>query len=176
MNLPQEITDLLNILLIGIHERLGENLVGIYLRGSLALGDFIPDTSDIDLLAVTQQPVSPEQFTALAEMHAQFAILPDPYANRLEIAYVDRSTLWRFIPGQRHPTLGQGETLAWSEHRDNWILEGKCILDCLLQRHRPSLFPRRRKRLLAQRLPQGCQVELILLSLTGRQRKAESLA
>ena len=30
-------------------EELGDNLVGIYLHGSLAMGRFNPDTSDIDL-------------------------------------------------------------------------------------------------------------------------------
>jgi hypothetical protein len=28
-----------------------------------------------------------------------------------------------FEPGHRHPTLGQGETLAWSGHGDNGVLE-----------------------------------------------------
>jgi hypothetical protein len=110
-------------LLTGIRVRLSDNLVGVYLRGSLALGDFIPDTSDIDALAVTERPVDAAQFDALAAMHAQLAASPHRYANRLEIAYIDRAALWRFEPGLRHPSLGQGEALAWSEHRANWILE-----------------------------------------------------
>ena len=49
--------------------------------------------------------------------------MPHPYARRLELTYIDRLALRRFAPGQHHPTLGQGEALAWSEHRPNWILE-----------------------------------------------------
>ncbi len=114
---------MLEALLAGLREGLGENLVGVYLRGSLALGEFIPATSDVDVLAVTERSVTDAEFALLAAFHARLAAMPNPYANRMEIAYIDRAALRRFQPGQRHPTLGQGEALAWSEHRENWILE-----------------------------------------------------
>ncbi len=121
---------MLEALLPGIRNVLGDNLVGIYLRGSLALGDFIPATSDIDVLAVTARPVDDAEFGALADLHARLAASPHPFARRLEIAYVDRAAWGRFKPGLRHPSLGQGETLAWSEHRDNWILERWTVREC----------------------------------------------
>jgi predicted nucleotidyltransferase len=123
MNLPPEVDRMLSALLTGIREALGDNLVGVYLRGSLAMGEFIPETSDLDVLAVTEQPVDNAGFAALAAMHKELAALPNPYADRLEIAYIDRRALQRFAPGLRHPTLEQGEALAWSEHGSNWILE-----------------------------------------------------
>jgi hypothetical protein len=121
---------MLEALLPGIRNVLGDNLVGIYLRGSLALGDFIPATSDIDVLVVTARPVDDAEFDALADLHARLAASSHPYAKRLEIAYVDRAAWRRFEPGLRHPSLGQGETLAWSEHRDNWILERWTVREC----------------------------------------------
>lgn len=123
MPLPRDVTALLDALLAGIRDTLGPQLVGAYLRGSLALGDFIPATSDVDVLVVTALPVGDGEFAALAALHAGLAGLPNPYASRLEIAYIDRAALRRFAPGRRHPSLGQGESLAWSEHRDNWIFE-----------------------------------------------------
>src|SRR3712207_3141177 len=122
MDRPPEVEQLLSTLLSGVRDKLRDNLVGIYLRGSLALGDF-NETSDVDVLAVTERPVDAEEFAALASLHADLAALPHPYANRMEIAYIDRAALKRFEPGVRHATLGQGEILAWMEHRDNWILE-----------------------------------------------------
>jgi hypothetical protein len=110
-------------LLASVRDALGPQLVGAYLRGSLALGDFIPATSDIDVLVVTAAPVTAGEFAALVALHTKLAALPNAYANRLEIAYIDRAALKRFAPGRRHPSLGQGEVLAWSEHRDNWIFE-----------------------------------------------------
>ena len=123
MNISQDVTGMLDALLLGVQDALGENLVGVYLRGSLALSDFNPTTSDLDVLTVTERPVDDSEFAALAALHAQLAALPNPYANRMEIAYIDRVALRRFTSGLRHPSLGQGEALAWSEHRDNWILE-----------------------------------------------------
>jgi hypothetical protein len=106
-----------------VQETLGDNLVGVYLRGSLALGDFVSATSDVDVLTVTERPVSAAEFASLAALHTHLAALPHPYSRRLEIAYIDRGALRRFVPGQQYPTLGQGGALAWSEHRPNWILE-----------------------------------------------------
>jgi hypothetical protein len=118
-----DVTGMLEALLAGLRDGLGENLVGVYLRGSLVLGGFIPATSDIDVLAVTERTLTAAEFTALVALHTYLAALPNPYANRMEMAYIDRASLRRFESGLCHPTLGQGETLAWSEHRDNWILE-----------------------------------------------------
>ena len=123
MSLPPEADGMLRALRAGIRRVLGENLVGVYLRGSLATGDFTPETSDLDLLAVTEQPVSDAEFAALAAMHRELAALSNPYANRVEIAYIDRRALRRYVPGREHPTLEQGEALRWSAHDSNWILE-----------------------------------------------------
>ncbi len=38
---------------------LGDSLVGVYLHGSLALGSYYPPKSDIDLLVVAREPLSP---------------------------------------------------------------------------------------------------------------------
>jgi len=130
MSLPQEVTKLLEALLPGIRYALGDNLVGVYMRGSLAIGDFIPDTSDVDLLAVTERRVHDAEFATLAALHATVAATPLRYANRLEIAYVDRAALRRFESGLHHATLGQGEALAWTEHHANWILERWTVREC----------------------------------------------
>jgi hypothetical protein len=123
MPLPQDVSALLDILLPRLRAILGTNVVGVYLRGSLAFGDFIPATSDIDVLMVTAHPITDAVFAALAAMHAELAQLPHPFAQRLEITYLDRNNLKQFQPGQHYPTLGQGEALGWSEHGANWVIE-----------------------------------------------------
>jgi hypothetical protein len=130
MDLPRDVISMLDALLPGVQDALSDNLVGVYLRGSLALGDFIPATSDIDALVVTERPVGEAEFAVLADLHARLAASSHTYANRLEIAYVDRAAWRRYRPGLRHPSLGQGETLAWAEHRDNWILERWTVREC----------------------------------------------
>ena len=39
---------------------LGDNLVGVYLHGSAAMGCFHPETGDLDLLTVVNDPLSDE--------------------------------------------------------------------------------------------------------------------
>lgn len=121
--MPSAVAEILDLIRTEIQRVLDRNLLGLYLRGSLALGDFIPETSDIDLLAVTEQPVDEATFVRLAEMHEQMDLLAHPFAKRIEIAYIDATSLRRYQPGQRHPTLGQGDKLAWSEHQSNWTVE-----------------------------------------------------
>ena len=43
---PSDVSALIEALLDGVRSALGDNLVGFYLRGSLALGGFNPETSE----------------------------------------------------------------------------------------------------------------------------------
>ena len=122
-NLPQEAILILNMLSGGIQEALENNLVGVYLRGSLVMGEFDPATSDLDFLTVTKHPVSDVEFAALNALHSRLGQLANRYGDQLEGPYIDRSAVRRFQSGQQHPTIARGETLGWPEHRDNWVLE-----------------------------------------------------
>ena len=116
-----EVGAILDTLLQGI-QSLGNNLVGVYLRGSLATGDFI-DTSDIDFLVATQRPVSDAEAEALIALHARLAALPNLYADRLEGAYIDRASLKRFQPDRRFLTIECETPLLWKEHETSWLIE-----------------------------------------------------
>jgi hypothetical protein len=123
MQRPVEVEQYLATLLGDIQAELSSNWVGLYVRGSLVTGGFRLESSDIDLLAVTERLVSDEEFVRLFALHTSIAQRDHPFATRFEIAYMDRANLRRFEPGHRFPTLGQGETLVWTEHQSNWILE-----------------------------------------------------
>jgi predicted nucleotidyltransferase len=121
--LPKPVTEMLRTLLLGIQEAIGDDLVGVYLRGSLAFGDFDPDTSDLDFLSVTKLPVSEEKFAVLNALHTRLSKISNPYAEQLEGAYIDIAALKRFRIGEWYPTIARGEVLRLSEHRTNWVLE-----------------------------------------------------
>ena len=57
-------------LLEGVSEALGGGLVGLYLHGSLALGDFFPPASDVDFHVATAGPLDPVAFERLGALHA----------------------------------------------------------------------------------------------------------
>jgi predicted nucleotidyltransferase len=114
--------EILAALLSGVQAALPEHLVGIYLRGSLATGDFI-DTSDVDFLVAIERPVSDAEAEALIDMHARLASLPNKYADRLEGAYIDRASLRRFEPGRSFLTVECDTPLRWKVHETSWLIE-----------------------------------------------------
>jgi predicted nucleotidyltransferase len=117
-----EVHEILDALIPGVQSALSDNLVGVYLRGSLATGDFI-DTSDIDFLVATERPVSETEVEALIALHARLAALPNRYADRLEGAYIDRRSLRRFEPGRQFLTVECETPLRLKEHETSWLIE-----------------------------------------------------
>jgi Aminoglycoside adenylyltransferase, C-terminal domain/Nucleotidyltransferase domain len=52
VTVPEEVTRYLHAVTARVHDVFGDGLVGVYTTGSLALGDYRPGRSDIDLMAV----------------------------------------------------------------------------------------------------------------------------
>lgn len=57
----QEINEVLLTISNGINHILDNNLIGLYLFGSLTYGDFNLDSSDIDLVTIVNKPLSPHE-------------------------------------------------------------------------------------------------------------------
>ena len=93
-----EADDLLPALTAGISAALEPepHLLGLYLYGSLATGDFTPEVSDIDLLAVTDGPVTEEMIARLRIMHAEIEARFPHWRDRIEVIYVPRQALATF--------------------------------------------------------------------------------
>lgn len=127
MNLPQEAILTLDMLVAGIQEALGNNLVGVYLRGSIVMGNFDPKTSDLDFFTVTEHSISDLEFAELTALHMRLGQLANRYGDQLEGPYIYQEAMRHFQPGQRHPTIARGEALGWVEHRDNWVLERRTV-------------------------------------------------
>ena len=120
---PPEVTQLLDQLLAGVSQALGGNLLGVYLCGSLALGGFDRASSDVDVLVVTERPVTDAEFAVLGALHRRLPPTGNDFALEYEVYYIDRATVRRFAPGQRHVKVGTDEALQWMQHRPNWVLE-----------------------------------------------------
>jgi hypothetical protein len=120
----EEVNTLLRLLLTHIKAILGQQLVGLYLYGSLSLGDFDPRASDVDFLVVTAGYVSEEVFEHLRDMHATLASSGLPYTQRLEGSYIPREALRRYDPhNARHPTIGVDWPFQMRWHGSDWIIE-----------------------------------------------------
>ena len=121
----QDVNVALRHLLMSIRAILGEHFLGMYLDGSLALGDFDPRSSDIDYLVVTNCALSDEAFSALREMHARFNAGGSPWATEVEALYVPREALRRADPAYAllpHIQRGPAETLVLDDLGGGWVL------------------------------------------------------
>ena len=101
INLPpntkhSEVQPVIDCLTDGLTTILGEDLLGIYLYGSLATGDYLPGVSDIDLAVVLQQEINDRQFADLNRLHNAIVAAAAQWQDRLELAYISRAGLWHF--------------------------------------------------------------------------------
>jgi len=102
---------------------LGHRFLGMYLDGSLALGDFDPRSSDIDFVVVTDAALPGDLFVALRDMHARFDAGGSPWATEVEAIYIPREAIRRFDPARAHwPRIERGETLVMEHGDSGWVV------------------------------------------------------
>ena len=120
----EQVNSILNLLFAKVHAILGDQLVGFYLYGSLSLGDFDSESSDVDFLVVTEGELLETTFEALREMHESIAESGLTYAKRLEGSYIPRDALRKYDPNNAyHPTIGVDWSFNIGLHKSNWIIE-----------------------------------------------------
>ncbi len=95
-NCPHETRLQVQRLIDGAAHLLGNELPGVYLHGSLAMGCFNPQRSDIDLLVVMQERTTVEAKRALVELLLTTSRTPFP----IEISFLAVGQLFPW----RHPT------------------------------------------------------------------------
>lgn len=118
---------------------LGDYFVGLYLYGSLATGDFSPESSDIDFLVVTTGKLPDEMIPALETMHLQLAGSGLKWATKLEGSYVPRKMLRRYDPtGGPYPQINEGRFYV-AGHGSDWIIQRHTIRERELIVAGPSL-------------------------------------
>lgn len=112
---------------------LREELVGIYLYGSLVCGDFEFDISDIDLTVALRGELDAARFAALDKFHADVLRQYPAWDNRLELAYISASALRSFrtrasaigiiSPGEPFHIIQAGEDwmISWYALRETGI-------------------------------------------------------
>src|SRR5512141_307101 len=90
-----DVNEILTLLYADVTDILQGQLVGMYLFGSLANGDF-DQYSDIDVLFVTEKEISEAVFAALSAMHKRLNQLDSPWGIQLEVSYIPQAALRRF--------------------------------------------------------------------------------
>ncbi|MGO8948672.1 MAG: aminoglycoside adenylyltransferase domain-containing protein [Ktedonobacterales bacterium] len=111
-------------LLTSIQAILGAQLRGMYLLGSLALGDFHPQESDLDLVIVTAGTLSDEIFASLRELHRRFDHSASAWAARLDAVYIPQDVLRESFPtAARYPILEWPGLLVLEPLESGWPIQ-----------------------------------------------------
>jgi hypothetical protein len=96
----------------------------MYLTGSLALGDFDPHTSDIDLVIVTGGALPEDRVAALRAMHARFDAGDSPWVGKVEAVYIPREALRRATPGAAaYPQVEQERGFFVDQFESGWLVQ-----------------------------------------------------
>jgi hypothetical protein len=119
-----DVNSVLHDFLTGAQAILDAHFVGMYLYGSLALGDFNPEASDIDFIVVTGAELSDALFEALRLLHVRFDASGSPWAAKIEAAYIPRDVLHRDTPSTaRYPQVEKGTTLVRDPLESGWSFQ-----------------------------------------------------
>jgi hypothetical protein len=107
----------------GIHDVLGSSLVGLYVFGSLATGDFDAGISDVDLIAVLDAAPSEPVAREFRRMHEDLVARYPAWDDRIEVLYISRRGLAECLT--ETTTIGYispGEPFDVVEAGRDWIL------------------------------------------------------
>lgn len=119
-----DVDDLLNRLLPETQALLGDRFVGMYLHGSLALGDFDPDRSDIDFVVVTDGDPPPACVAGLEQMHASIALSALKWRTNYEGSYIPRQYVRRHdLEHSMHPAVRVDGSFGIDRHGAEWIIQ-----------------------------------------------------
>jgi predicted nucleotidyltransferase len=109
-----DLNTLLANLVSRIQTLLEGNLVGVYLQGSFAVGDF-DELSDLDFMVATHNDIADEDLPPLQAMHAALHRLPGRWPERLEGSYAPQAVLRRLTAEPRDPPGAAPRPADWAD-------------------------------------------------------------
>jgi len=109
----------------GLTELLGDELVGVYLHGSLALGTFDPGQSDIDFLVVSERDLGVHDVERLDGLHRALG-------DRLDGSYLPRDVVRRYDSARvMHPHIeSRGGRLFVDHHGGETVIHRYVLRKC----------------------------------------------
>jgi hypothetical protein len=114
-----DVNEVLDQFLADISALLGPRFVGMYVYGSLALGDFDPRGSDIDFVVVTDSDLSVDLVEALHAMHDRFNAGDSPWTTEGAVVSKPVAARWVEKTSARHWAALIERSLIWRKARQD---------------------------------------------------------
>lgn len=128
----QDINDIFTMLSKSLKDILNNQLIGIYLTGSLTYGDFDRGSSDIDFLVILQNRLSDEQRDKIKKLHDKIATKNPLWAKRIECSYITEDMLVNIEPPTNpRPYINGGQ--MWNPdppYGNEWLLNLYVLYEC----------------------------------------------
>ncbi len=128
----QDINHIIEMLSEGLKSILRNQLLGVYLTGSLTYGDFNRGNSDIDFLVVMHSSLSDDQRHHVKDLHDKVAKKYPLWAERIECSYITDDMLHSVNPPiQPRPYVNGGK--MWSPdppYGNEWLLNLYVLYEC----------------------------------------------
>lgn len=144
----------------GLTELLGDQLVGIYLTGSLTYGGFNPASSDIDFLVVLSKKLSDEQLASIESLHKNIGEKFPAWAKRIEGSYITNEMLNSADRSKvKRPYVNAGKMWHFC-YGNEWIINIYALQECGIAIYGPkprSIFPK----VTIQQVRQASQQDLV---------------
>jgi len=115
-SLPGDVEQLLAKTVELLSDGLGPVLTGLYLHGSLVIGDFAPGRSDVDLVAVLTVQPDDELLVSLGGVHDKVGELFPTWRGHVEVEYVALDTLRQHSAGEAVDAPGVIARVSPGEH------------------------------------------------------------
>ncbi len=122
-----EVNEILRVLLADAQSVLSDQLVGMYLYGSLATGDFSLDSSDIDFVFVTKSELPDDMIAGLEDVHKRLWASGLKWAAKLEGTYTPQAALRRYMPdGPLCPCVNEGRFYL-ARYESDWVIQRQVL-------------------------------------------------
>ncbi|HUO17073.1 MAG TPA: aminoglycoside adenylyltransferase domain-containing protein [Verrucomicrobiae bacterium] len=119
----KEINNLITAWVEGLRRCLADNVIGLYLGGSLSYGDFVPQRSDIDLQAVVRVPLIKDELSRVERLHKEIEEHFAGWARRIECSYVPLQLMGELKPpATPRPWWGFGVLYADAPAGNEWVI------------------------------------------------------
>lgn len=134
-----EVNQTMHVLSERLLEICGSQIVGIYLSGSLASGDFRVHKSDVDFVVATKDSLDEETLRKIKLLHEEMRSDNLPYADNIEGDYVPLEALKKYNPeNSTYPHLGNDGHFEVEKHDSDEIIQRSVLREKGLVLYGPS--------------------------------------